>query len=591
MSRSSSLLFLLIVLLLGGVWLLRLQQMPAILHLENTRPLISGLLHGDLPPGQYPSPRMGGTAIRFGGPLLDLLHLPAGLFGNPILGMHITYALYELLVICMWLVLGLRAGISPAQVWTSAVIMAASGVLLDGLAENSVLCGYMHVPFFMVIVLALSKSRAWAYVLAGSIFGLCAAVHLAITMLISPASLLCVALTRQKMPRLFRLLWFGAGFLLVLLCVLPFSDFSWPIIPTFSLSEASKIYDPMSVVRWLGFLLLHPPVWIVGLGLVAARRLWGIQLAPHELLAALWMLIGAPLLAVGVSYLGVFPHAYRLVVLLPGIVLLDAMVLTRLAEWIKSRCSLGPILKARHGHVLIVLTLVLLAVIGKKNLDAKQVTDWVQRDNSNRISAYHYKYFENIKRLPWVMGEDPVAVLGHDVSWTLNLLKFTRGGRERFTDKPVNLPSRCVAFLEVFTMPDAMLSRASRPVGQGRLPLAGTCLAYLDRHVDLLPYKMEVEVPPGNQAEVSVLVAEESFGWKGYHPRIQPEARQNGKALEVLHGQKYGVGRLTIYRLPLSTDGDRKFVVHLPPRPEGWRATVMVLDEAVPGPTSGVSGP
>jgi len=279
-------------------------------HLFHLLNLVEGLKALDAGHWLMPGASVGDFSLRLGGPLYHALHLPARLWESAPLGLHITYAAYELAGLLFWVAWGrLRGGRAPAAVWGGAFFLAWQWSANTGLAENTVLASFLAAPLFMAAAVAMARPpRGW--LLVGVLLGLLIQVH--VSGLLFGVVLVIAALSRR--PRARRAAWLFVGTMVATVPMqlsldprgmAPFLD-HWDRAG--GLARLGNMNPAAALQSWEP-LALGALVLMVGLAL-RRRRVGG-----EALLAVLWAVGGAMLLVLALSWVrqeGALPYRFAL---------------------------------------------------------------------------------------------------------------------------------------------------------------------------------------------------------------------------------------------------------------------------------------
>jgi len=277
------------------------------------------------------SPNLWETSLQPGGPLYYWLHLPALLFEQPVVGLHVYYGLLEMAAITFFLLWALRgkAALPRELAWAAAIFLAVFG---DGklvIAENMTIATYLSLALFMATLRGLQAPRARAMILPGLLLGATIQVHLA-TLYLAPVVFAAVLLERRD--RVARLLWLMAGGAVVVAVMLPGMLRGIPDSLGSDPAVASLVtrFEISRVAQRLAF-ALHDPLSLLGLGLALTAWIRG-RAGTVERLAVLWLVAGYLTLGVALSYMSLNWNESRFATINGARAVLDALALFWLAR-------------------------------------------------------------------------------------------------------------------------------------------------------------------------------------------------------------------------------------------------------------------
>ena len=322
-----------------------------ILHLEALADSFTRLDSGDWwVSGQL----LGGSGVRFGGPLYTWLNSPARLFENPVLGAHLTNFGLELVSLAVWLLWPAGGRLRNDVRWIAAALLVLLPEPKAEVCENAATMIHL-LPPLLVTFLWATRERAWkSMLLPGVLLGAAVLVHASAAVL-APALMVTVIFERRLALR--RLLALACGGAVVCLALLHGAGHD---------AEQGRrlwqwIWENVSVTR-TALLLLHlvkDPAALLGaaLALLAWKR--GTRPSTAELLALLWLATGGICVSLLYSRLDLAwdPFWPRFALINPARVVLAAVGLV----WLHGR--LDGVLRRRWGKELGLESALLLALV------------------------------------------------------------------------------------------------------------------------------------------------------------------------------------------------------------------------------------
>ncbi len=537
-----------------------------LLHIEARLGFAKEILSGNVP---LAGPSMGESGLSFGGPLYYLLYAPLPLISNPVVGVHMIYLLIQLLALLFWVSWGLRKRLPPEVVWGSAIILAWKMGCANELAENATVFGFLTVPLFISIAGTLRHSRLAGMILPGFILAVCAMIHLAITMLLTPAIILGILLIkRQSLKRIG--IFLGAT-LFALLPALHLAN--WPdsirLIPLEHYGGDNAFLP--NFLHWL-HLTLDNPLWLAGIGLVAGRLLLGKRPAPYEILAIVWTITGALFVSLGHTltwHKG--PSLERLAALYPAQAILEAVVLIGLMNVTGSVLARFSRWKPGLISTLAALTAAALCVAGVQGarFRSRLHDDWDLADQEPpqcptfRGSAYSHRLLQSVAQAVPLGGPASPAVLGSGDIYTTTLLSFSR-----------HLPTDGQTWSKprkwVFILPrlEPLSPRGYSHVhhlSPGFSAITGGEL--LDLREGEASSTYEITLPAGGKGMETLLI---SLVYRGREaaPRQEPELTIKGSKtrLKPLVWNTCGRSRTGLFRIPRGSELDFALTLTIPRR-------------------------
>ena len=229
---------------------------------------------------------LGGSGIRFGGPLYTWLNYPARLLANPVLGAHLNNFVLELVSLLVWALWPTGGRLRPDVRWAAAALLVLYPEPKAEVCENAATMVHLLPPIFVTFLWA-TRPRAWiSMLLPGLLLGAAALVH-ASAVAAAAALALTVVLQRELAVR--RLLVLAAG---AALCCVAFVHGAGH-----GADQGSHLW------RWLmehlsagraALLMLHmikDPAALLGAGLVLLAWRSGPP-SPARSLALSWLVCG-----------------------------------------------------------------------------------------------------------------------------------------------------------------------------------------------------------------------------------------------------------------------------------------------------------
>ena len=314
-------------------------------------------------------PNLWETPLQLGGPLYYWLHLPALLFEQPVMGLHIYYGLLEMAAITFFLVWALRRpALLPRElVWAAGLFLALFG---DGklvIAENMTIATYLAVALFMAALRGLHAPRARGMLLPGLLLGATTQVHLA-TLYLAPVLVAAVVLERRD--RGLRLLWLLAGWLAVVAVLLPgvLNGVPGGGQMDHTLATLTSRFELSRVALRLAF-ALHDPLSLLGLGLALVAWIRG-RAGAVERLAVLWFVAGYVALGMALSYMSLNWNESRFATVNPARAILDGLALIWLCRAANRIPLVARAVKAAPAPVTLLLGAAVLALVALGSLTA-----------------------------------------------------------------------------------------------------------------------------------------------------------------------------------------------------------------------------
>jgi len=395
------LIFLLLCLALALRHLTVFYTSAEILHLEALADSFAMMDSGDWwVSGQL----LGGSGVRFGGPLYTWLNYPARLLANPVLGAHLNNFALELASLAVWVFWPAAGRIKPDVRWVAAALLVLLPEPKAEVCENAAAMVHLLPPLLVTFLWATREGAGRSMLLPGALLGAAVTVHASAAVL-GPALVATVIFQRRLAAR--RLLALGLGAAMVCAALLH--------------GAAHDAEQGGQVWRWIwehlsagraAALMLHlvkDPAALLGAALVLVAWRRGTRPDAALTLALLWVVTGGLLVSVLYSRLDLTwdPFWPRFALVNPGRVVLGAVGIL----WLLGR--LDALLRARWGRELgleraLAAALVLCAVImaavlpslrGRvardraRDLSHPCLCDLVEREMWSR---YRMRYFDEL---------------------------------------------------------------------------------------------------------------------------------------------------------------------------------------------------
>ena len=302
-----------------------------ILHLEALADSFARMDGGDWwVSGQL----LGGSGVRFGGPLYTWLNYPARLLSNPVLGAHLNNVLLELLSLGVWLFWPTGGRLRWDVRWIAALLLVLSPEPKAEVCENAATMVHL-LPPVLVTFLWATRERAWlSMLLPGLLLGAAALVHASAAAL-APALVVTLLMERKLAVRRLCALACGAALVGVALGHGAGHD-----------TEQGRqlwrwIWENLSASR-AALLMLHvvkDPLALLGVAVVLWLWRRGARPGPAELLALLWLLTGGIFVSLLYSRLDLVwdPFWPRFALVNPGRAVLAAVGLAWLLDRLNHR--------------------------------------------------------------------------------------------------------------------------------------------------------------------------------------------------------------------------------------------------------------
>lgn len=321
-----------------------------ILHLEALADSFARIDGGDWwVSGQL----LGGSGVRFGGPLYTWLNYPARLLSNPVIGAHLNNFALEFISLTVWLLWPTGGRMSERVRLIAAVLLVLLPEPKSEVCENAATMIHL-LPPLLVTFLWATRERAWkSMLLPGLLLGAAALVHASAAVL-APALIVTVFLERRLALR--RLLALACGAAIICLALMHGASHD---------AEQGRrlwqwIWEHLSAgsAALLALHMVKDPAALLGaaLALLAWRR--GARPSTAEVLALLWLFTGGLLVSLIYSRLDLAwdPFWPRFALVNPGRVVLAAAGLA----WLLGR--LNTVLRRRGRRELSVEVALLAAV-------------------------------------------------------------------------------------------------------------------------------------------------------------------------------------------------------------------------------------
>ena len=277
---------------------------------------------------------LGGSGVRFGGPLYSWLNYPARFWDNPVLGVHINNFGLELASLLVWLFWPTRGALRQDLRWIAGALLVLYPEPKMEVCENAAVMLHLLPPLLVTLVWAL-RGRSWiSMLLPGALWGAALVVHASSAVLL-PALVFTVIWQRQLVARRLLLLFLGTA----AVCAVMLHGAQHDV------QQGQRVWQwiwDSASARRAGLLLLHlvkDPTALLGLVLLLIAWRRGQRPAAVELLALVWFVVGVLCLALLYSRLEsrLDPFMPRFALANPGRVLLSAAglswVLARIRRW------------------------------------------------------------------------------------------------------------------------------------------------------------------------------------------------------------------------------------------------------------------